>query len=371
MHQIVLELLFGSLNLKDEYNEAFVEDLALKISTKASSFNSTSFINSIINKEWKNKELKERIRHVTISLNEHLPFSYKKQIEILSAVVSHYGGLKGMLFPDFIQVYGLDDLKTSLKAIELFTQYSTAEFAIRPFIEKYSKETMEQMLTWSKDNNEHLRRLSSEGTRPKLPWASPLREFIKDPNPCLQILENLKNDDSLYVRKSVANHLNDISKSQPELVLKIAKKWYGNNNNTNWIVKHALRTLLKQGNKNALGIFGLNDSKGIELNNLSISNKKVSIGDFVYFEFDVLNKSKIQRDIRLEYRIDYVKSNNSTSGKIFQISEFKLKANSQKYFKRKQWFKQLSTRKHYPGKHKITLIINGDEKDEINVQLAN
>jgi 3-methyladenine DNA glycosylase AlkC len=359
------------LNLKDEYNKSFVEDLATKFSTEDSSFDEISFSKSIINTHWNKKELKERMRCITESIHAHLDFSYPKQIEILSKIVYKYGGLKGMVFPDFVQVYGLNDLKTSLKAIELFTQHSTAEFAIRPFIEKYPLEVMKQMLAWSSNKNHHLRRLSTEGARPKLPWSPALRNFITDPSQSFPILENLKNDDSLYVRKSVANHLNDISKDHQELVLKTAKKWHGKTKNTDWIVKHGLRTLLKKGDKKALAIFGLDNSENINVKKLSLSEKEISIGDFIYFEFEVQNKSNEKRNLRLEYRIDYVKANNKTSGKIFQLSEFSLNKKSNKSFKRKQWFKELSTRKHYPGKHIITLIINGDEKEKITLTLNN
>jgi len=359
------------MNLKDEYNKVFVEDLATKLSTEVSFFDANSFIKSIINKNWETKELKERMRHVTEKIHSHLDVKYPKQIKILSKIVSNYGGLKGMVFPDFVQVYGLDDLNTSLKAMELFTQYSTAEFAIRPFIEKYPNETMQQMLAWSKHKNEHLRRLSSEGCRPRLPWASPLRNFIADPVSVLPILENLKNDEALYVRKSVANHINDISKDHPNLVLELTKKWHGKTKNTDWIVKHALRTLLKKGDKKALAIFGLDDSTSLETSNLTLSRNEIKIGDFIHFEFDVTNNSKQTRNIRLEYKVAFVKANGSTSDKVFQISEFSLTPNKQKHFKRKQWFKELTTRKHYTGKHQITLVINGDEKSGIGLMLNN
>lgn len=358
------------MNLKEEYNSDFVKSLASNIAKNYKSFDEKIFYNEIINKGWDLKELKERIRYITLKLNEHLVLPYPKQLEILKSVASKYSGLQGMLFPDFVQVYGLDDFNNSIDALKLLTQYSTAEFAIRPFIEKYPKKTLAILHKWSNHENEHLRRLASEGTRPKLPWASPLRNFIKDPSPCLSILENLKADNSLYVKKSVANHLNDISKNHPEVVLKICGNWYADNKHTNWIVKHALRTLLKQGNKNALKIFGLDNADNIDIENLHLSNNKIKIGDFIHFGFDVINKTKKNRDVRLEYKIDFVKSNGSTSSKVFQISEFNLKANTKKSFNRKQWFKELTTRKHYPGKHKITLIVNGEEKSGIEVGLT-
>jgi len=224
---------------------------------------------------------------------------------------------------------------------------------------------MAQMRKWSLNENHHLRRLASEGCRPRLPWAPPLRAFISDPTSVIPILEELKKDDSLYVRKSVANHLNDISKDHPKLVLNIAKRWFGPSDHTNWIVKHGLRTLLKKGDKKVLSIFGLDNSKHIKINNLSLSETKICIGDFIHFEFNIFNNSSTNRNIRLEYKIDFVKANNSTSGKVFHISEFNLAPNSSKPLKRKQWFKNLTTRKHYPGSHKITIIVNGDEKSDI------
>lgn len=357
------------MNLKDEYNKDFVKSLSINIAKEYNPFNDKLFFKQIINKNWESKELKERIRYISKKINEHLNIPYPEQLEVLKCIAQNYKGLQGMLFPDFVQVYGQDDFKNSINALKLFTQYSTAEFAIRPFIEKYPKKTLNILIKWSNNKNKHLRRLASEGTRPKLPWASPLRGFIKDPSPCIPILENLKADESLYVKKSVANHLNDISKNHPDLVLEICKKWHGKNIHTNWIVKHALRTLLKQGNKKALTIFGLDNANEIEIQNLTLSSSKIKIGDFIHFEFDVINNSKVKRDLRLEYKINFVKSNGSTSGKVFQISEFSLKENSIKSFKRKQWFKELTTRKHYPGTHKITLIVNGEEKKSIDLKL--
>jgi len=357
------------MNLKDEFNKAFIQELGNKLKSKSIAFDTDSFVSSILNIDWEKRELKDRMRFITININAHLNYSYQKQIDILSAIVADYGGLKGMVFPDFIQVYGLDDLPTSLTAMELFTQYSTAEFAIRPFIEKYPTEAIQQMILWSMHENHHLRRLASEGCRSRLPWAPKLNCLILDPTPVLPILEQLNNDDSLYVRKSVANHINDISKDHPKLVLEITNKWYGDKTHTNWIVKHALRTLLKKGDKQALAIFGLDDSKNLETTNLTLSENEINIGEFLLFEFDVTNISKLERNIRLEYKVAFVKANGSTSDKVFQISEFTLKANTQKHFKRKQWFKELSTRKHYPGEHKIILVINGDEKSEIGLEL--
>ena len=184
------------MNLKDEYNKEFIKELSIKFLKNDSSFDSPSFIKSIINDKWEERELKDRMRFITTKIHAHLNFSYPKQIEILSQIVSDYGGLKGLLFPDFIQVYGIDNLETSLNAIELFTKYSTAEFAIRPFIEKYPD--------LNADHNSmrcvgYRQIFNSVGCRPKLPWAPALKNFIIDPTPVLPILENLKNGKYLLI----------------------------------------------------------------------------------------------------------------------------------------------------------------------------
>ena len=350
------------MNLKEEYNKHFIKDLAGQIAEHYPSFKKEEFINSIINENWESKELKERMRHVTITIAQFLPISYQKQIETLNNIVANFRGLTGMIFPDFVEVYGMDDFKTSIQALEDYTQYFSSEFAIRPFSQKYPDKTIEQLIKWSKHSNHHVRRLASEGSRPKLPWSFPLRMFINDPSPVLPILENLKDDESEYVRKSVANHLNDISKSQPDLALKLGKKWYGKSNNLNRVVKHGLRTLLKKGDKKALAIFNLDDSTNINIDKVELVKKEFKIGEDLYFEFEVNNNSTSNRSIRLEYKIDYVKSNGSTSPKVFQISEFELEKKQVKKVKRKQSFKNFSTRKHYPGKHRVTIIANGDEK---------
>jgi 3-methyladenine DNA glycosylase AlkC len=350
------------MNLKEEFNKEFISRLADEFFLIHQSFKKKAFVDELISDEWTGLELKERMRKITSAVHAHLPFDYSKQIQILKEVAPKFGGIQGFIFSDFVQVYGLNDFKTSIHALEFFTAFSTGEFAIRPFIEMYPDECIKQLLIWSKSENHHVRRLSSEGSRPKLPWAPPLRGFIKDPTPVLPILENLKNDESLYVRKSVANHLNDISKNHPKLVLSICKDWYGKSKNTDWIVKQALRTLLKQGNKEALTIFGTANADKIEVGDLQLSKSKLKIGEGFTFTFELQNTDKINLTLRLEYIIHFMKSNGNTSPKIFKISETVLSAQTKKQLVRKHQFANLTTRKHYAGKHQLAIVVNGDVK---------
>ena len=209
--------------LKDYYSRDFVRRLASELRKGSPSFDAIGFEKKVLYRNWKNLELKERVRHISTCMNRHLPFDYKKQIAILEKAAPGFTGLEGFVFPDFVEVFGLEDFDTSVRALERFTEYSTSEFAVRPFLIRYEAKMMQQMLRWAEHPNHHVRRLASEGCRPRLPWAIALVAFKKDPAPVLPVLELLKNDPSEYVRRSVANNLNDIAKDHPGLTLEIRK----------------------------------------------------------------------------------------------------------------------------------------------------
>ncbi|MGO0993631.1 DNA alkylation repair protein [Clostridioides difficile] len=227
---------------------------------------------------------------------------------------------------------------------------------------------MAQMRKWSKHKSEHVRRLASEGCRPQLPWGQAISKFKKDPTPVLPILEQLKTDTSTYVQKSVANNLNDISKTHPDLVISIAKDWYGKNKSTNWIVKHGCRTLLKKGNRDVLALFGYDDTTSINIQDFTLETTSIFIGENLTFSFKILAKKATKT--RLEYGIDYMKSNGKRNRKIFKISEVSLKENEKKSYMKKHSFADVSVRKHYPGIHSIAIIINGIEKDKLDFELG-
>ena len=170
----------------------------------------------IFDNNWKDKALKQRMKHISASLHHYLPMQYSDAIQILMKSSSKFRGFQYMFFPGFVERYGLNQYETSIQALEHFTKHSSSEFAVRPFITKYNHKMMAQMEVWAESDNHPIRRLASEGCRPRLPWATALPEFKQDPAPILPILEKLKNDESEYVRRSVANNLNDISKDHPQ-----------------------------------------------------------------------------------------------------------------------------------------------------------
>lgn len=356
--------------LKNMYTPELLGRLADEIHRHYGKFDKQQFLSTVFDKEWPQRELKQRMRHITHSVHRHMPVAYPKQVEILRKAAPRFSGFIAMFFPDFVETYGLDDPDTSIPALEEFTQYSSSEFAVRPFIIKYEKRMLKQHLQWSKHKNLHVRRLASEGIRPRLPWAIALPQFKKDPAPLLPILENLKEDESDYVRRSVANNLNDISKDHPDVVLGIIKRWKNASKETDWIVKHASRGLLKKGHTEALQSFGLNHAVKAEITQLKLSRAKLAIGESFDFSFTLGMDEKKAHDLRVEYKIYFMKANGKPSPKVFQVGTYKLKPLQTKQFKRTHKFADLTTRKHHAGSHKLVVVVNGQEIAEKAFQLT-
>jgi len=346
--------------LKNLYNKQLIVTVSQEILKEYPAFDDRSFSRSVFDKNWENKELKKRMRHIAECLHDYLPPDYKESIKILKIVSAKFTGFEYMFFQDYVECFGLDDFATSVPALEHFTKYSSSEFAVRAFILKDEKRMMKQMRSWAKSDNHHVRRLASEGSRPRLPWAVALPAFKLDPQPILAILQTLKNDSSEYVRRSVANNLNDISKDNPELVLTLAKKWIGKNDNTDKVIKHACRTLLKQGNQRALALFGFTHAKHIKVRQFQVQ-ADVAPGDKLPFSFILTSQHATLGKCRIEFAIDFVKANGSLRRKVFKISESDYSEKTisvNKYFS----FKKISTRKYYTGKHQLTVIVNGVEQ---------
>jgi 3-methyladenine DNA glycosylase AlkC len=355
---------------KDKVNYNSLREFALAIQSAYKSFQVDEFLESTIDEKWDDLELMARGRQISLNLGKYLPVDYGAAIGIIDKVIINYDGFVKYCFPDFVEVFGQDEINwdLSINALERYTQYTSSELAVRPFIINNQQRMMTQMYAWSLHENEQIRRLASEGCRPQLPWAQSLPEFKKDPAPILPILEQLKADPSAYVRNSVANNLNDISKTHPDLVAKLAKEWYGKNEYTDWIVKHGCRTLLKNGNRDVLAIFGFHDITAIDVSDFALEATSVSIGEDITFSFTIYTKEATK--VRLEYGIDYVKSNGKRNRKIFQISEILLKEGQKKLYTKNHSFADVSTRKHYPGIHSITLIVNGAERGKLDFNLT-
>ena len=343
--------------LKNLYSHSLINSIAAEFKLTYPKFSSKAFINETLHDDWPELELKQRMHRVAATLGHYLPPHFPDAVDILLPVADKFTGLEHLLFPDFIEQFGQNHFRVSMKALEQLTSGSSSEFAIRPFIKQWPDKTMKQMKNWSCSKNEHIRRLASEGCRPRLPWAMALPDYKRDPTNVLDIILKLINDESLYVRRSVANNLNDISKDNPNLVVKIAKQHIGISTQSDWVIKHACRGLLKQGHKQVLQIFGYTDASHVTLNNFKV-NKKILMGDKINFEFELTTNSKELGKLRLEFIINFRKANGKLAPKVFKISEGEY-TQSTKHFAKYFSFKKISTRKYYSGDHTISIIING------------
>ncbi len=330
-----------------------------------------AILSSIFDSTYKDLELKERMRRITESLQSNLNGSFGQNLELLMASADLFlkqeqklVGLELMFMPDFIETFGLNEFNTSVKAMEKVTTYMSCEFAVRPFIIQYGDDMMQKMYSWSESENHHVRRLSSEGCRPRLPWAMALPDFKKDPSPVLPILERLKSDESEYVRRSVANNLNDIAKDHPDLVLKTSKKWMCRSKETDALVKHAMRTLLKSNYPGSMELFGYAAPGEIAVKNFSVVTSEIRIGDKIEFRFKIVNTSKKIKKVRLEYAIHFLLANGKNTKKVFKISEREMKPGEKLSVNRKHSFRIITTRTYYPGTHYVSAIVNGTEEEK-------
>ncbi len=362
---------------KNIYNKTFFKKFTASLEEVVSGFDTKSFLLDIFDKDWENRELKQRMRHITLTFKSHLSNDYQRNIEIILKLIPvlrkngfNPDNLEFIFLPDFIELYGTGYYDVSIEAFETVTQFVSCEFAVRPFIINNQDEMLKQMFLWSNHESHMVRRLASEGCRPKLPWAMAIPSLRENPEPIIPILENLKNDVSGYVRRSVANNLNDISKDNPQKVISLVKKWKGVTKETDALTKHACRTLLKHGNLDVLKLFGFGSVENIKIDNLEVITPKVKIGTFLEFTFELKNTDSSASKIRLEYGIYYQKANGTLSKKVFKISEKEYPKNSTTIINRKQSFKIITTRKYHFGKHQLSIIVNGNEFNKIDFELT-
>ncbi len=253
-------------------------------------FNKQEFVNLVFDDTFKDRELKDMMRHTTICLHKTLSMDYEGALDLLKKAAPLVKGFEAMSLPDYVELYGTEYLEISLQALLHFTKYSSSEFAIRPFLDREPEKVMDFMGKCAEDEHENVRRFASEGCRPRLPWAMALPKFKKNP-------------DRFYIE------------------------------------------------------------------NLKLSADIISIGDEIHFTFDLIVAEKKESKIRLEYAVYYVKANGKLSKKIFQIIE-KSYMPGKYSLRRKQSFIDMTTRKHYPGEHQISVIVNGEEKIVTSIEIV-
>ncbi len=320
-------------------------------------------------------ELKARAQLIADHVHINLPGDHGERARILEAMLhpdeedkadglSDEDGICGwgvMPLTMVVGQHGVDDFERSLAVLKEMTKRSSSEYAVRYFLLADQDRALGIMGGWASDANRHVRRLVSEGTRPRLPWAMQLPRLMEDPSPMLPILTALRDDGEEYVRRSVANHLNDIAKDHPDLVAGLAGEWMrGADKKREKLVRHACRSLIKQGHVGALAAFGLGAPE-IELESLAIETPVVEFGAALSFSADIRSTSDQPQALVIDYVVHFKKANGRLAGKVFKWTKMTLGAAEVRHLKRSHPIRAITTRRYYGGQQALSLRINGSD----------
>ena len=314
-------------------------------------------------------ELTPRARRVADGLADHLPADRERALEIIVASLgpedetvelTGMDGFRYLPYVFFVADHGLDHFEAAMQAQYALTKRFTAEFSIRAYLDRYPDETLARLRQWAADENVHVRRLVSEGSRPRLPWAPRLRRFQDDPQPVIELLELLKDDPEEYVRRSVANNLNDIAKDHPDLVVEIAERWsQGASPDRLRLIRHGLRTLIKQGDLGALAVLGYGPESPIHIVDVRVEPPIAAIGGKVRISVDLENPEPDSSGALVDLVVHFVKANGSARPKVFKGAERTLAGHERSTVSKTVSLRQHSTRTHYPGRHVVAVQLNG------------
>ena len=354
--------------LKNYYGPEVPARIARMIKEVHRDFDEDAFLTDALD-GYQALELTPRAWQIAHALGRHLPQDYERAIEILIASLGpklEAAELTGMdvfvYLPHvfFVAEFGVDHFDVSMRAQYELTQRFTAEYSIRIFLERYPQRTLARLREWALDSNVHVRRLVSEGTRPRLPWAPRLRAFQDDPRPVLELLDLLKDDPELLVRRSVANNLNDIGKDNPAALVETCRRWMRDATpERSWLVRHALRSAVKRGEPEALEILGFVPATGVRVREIHIAPPVVSIGESVTFSVELANEGSTTKQLLVELRVHFVKANGRPSPKVFALKELGLQPSGSARLTKTISLAQHTTRTHYPGQHRVEVVVNG------------
>jgi 3-methyladenine DNA glycosylase AlkC len=321
-------------------------------------------------------EMKARAMQIADALEASLPHDFDTACAVIerclaepqdpdlpgAAVADDPGGLRGwIVWPlgEFVARRGLDHPERALRALHALTQRLTAEFAIRPFLVRHPELTLATMHAWTRDPSAHVRRLASEGSRPRLPWGLRLQALVADPTPTWPILEALQDDPSAYVRRSVANHLNDIAKDHPQHVVDwVRRHLSGAGPERRALLAHASRGLIKRGHADMLTLWGtgrpfVGDCR------LRLGTRRVTVGDRVQLTVTLRSTARRPQRLLIDYAVHHVKADGRTSPKVFKGWKLELAPGETRTLTKTHSFAPVTTRRYHAGEHPVELSING------------
>jgi len=291
-----------------------------------------------------------------------LPDDYRAALAVIVAVARREPPIAGFAaWPlcTFVEIFGLSDPDASLAAMEHLTRRASCEFAIRPFLRDHWDAAYATMERFTEHADEAVRRLPSEGTRPQLPWGTRVARLTADPLPGLAILERLRHDPSPTVRRSVANHLNDIAKERPELVIETVRRWGDESATDPRMISHAMRTLVKQGSPEALAVLGFTTETAIAVARFVVEPSQVTLGDQIELWATMKSESAESQRLVVDFAVHHVTKSGALSAKVFKWATVALEPGETRTLTKRRVIRQASTRTYYPGIHRVELLVAG------------
>lgn len=364
--------------MKDGLGMAAVDRIATGVQKAWPKFDNKGFVLSATS-GLDTLELKQRVQHLIKALHLYLPDNFEESALILSKVPEHWDfGTPGdpirsfAAWPliDYAAEYGLDHPEISLALLKQLTHLMSAEFAIRPFILRHPELCFSEFDIWITDDSEQIRRLVSEGSRPRLPWGIRLQPYCADPAVLLPLLTRLNKDPSDYVRRSVANSINDISKDNPDIAVELCHRWSKNaSTETLWIIRHGMRSLIKQGRADVFPLLGFTANPNISVKGLALESSAIQLGEALVFTTEIQSRAKRSQRLAIDFAIHHQKANGTLSAKVFKWKELSLKPGQSLRIEKKHAIRKITTRTYYSGLHFVELIVNGVAQSKIEFQL--
>ena len=370
---------------KNLLNADLVHEAAQHLARHAASFDHRHFV-AQATQGLEALEMKARAMQIADALEATLPARFADAADVLEAALAPaeagdamaqlsglQAGLRGwILWPvgEYIARRGLAEPERALQALHAMTQRFTAEFAIRPFIVAHPGLVFDTLARWTTDPSRHVRRLVSEGSRPRLPWGLQLKTLIRDPSPTLPLLHALQDDPSEYVRRSVANHLNDIAKDHPARVAQwLHEHLPSASAERRALLRHASRTLVKAGDGAVLQAWGLGQPlRGHAV--LTVAPREIALGEAVTLTLHLRSTAAASQLLAIDYAVHHVKADGSAGPKVFKGWALTLPPRGERVLDKRHAVRPITTRRYHPGWHRVVVQVNGREVAEAGFELG-
>ena len=360
---------------KDYFDRQAAKSLGQQIAGVSKNLDQAKFVRFCV-QDLKSLEFSDRVKQFSAAMRHVLPSSVPQALSILQRSLpaplpdceAVTDGWLQWPVGQFVADFGAEHFDESFSLMIELTQRFSSEFAVRPFVENQPEATFARLRALVDHESPHVRRWCSEGVRPRLPWGKKLNQLINDPSPILPILEALKDDEELYVRRSVANNLNDLAKDHADLVVQICRKWSKGKTDRSWLIRHSLRSLIKQGDPRALEVvgFAIPDRICVEC---QVENNRVAIGDHLELTIRLTNVSESDQSLMVDYAIEYVRQNSKRSEKVFKWKTLTLSAGDSIRLCKRHSMRQTTVRRLYPGLHRAKIQVNGKRVAEAEFEL--